>query len=564
MTRTLINNTILTISIALTLLLGSCKDEVLRPPMVYSTAPALLVIGDTLTITGDHFAPYAFDNLVYINGKVVMDYISATDRQLKVIVPPGSRSGELVVDIRGLKSAPVSVDVFKRDVQIFSVTPNNTLEAPPGSIVEVKGQNFMTDDLINGKASFRFTDQNGERATIIYADSATLQVVVPNGVKTGPVYLWQEGFVYEGPVFSIAKPELLAVSQTQAQEGDMITATGKGIMNVTGFRIDGIETFPESSTAEGGVTFRINAGINPGSHTIEMQFEGEWIATTQVIDIVPLANIVRSVYWVQNNKLMRTSIDGGGTRHTAYVYTGDVQCLAQDPQSGLIYLAGAAGIIAIDATGRPSPRYTQDIGSTYDITISNGMVYWFDGSFRGIRKAPTSGAGPVTGLYPTDNFVNCNGIEVVDNDIYWFDINNRQLMHGRTDGSGTAQSVQFTEGVLNYPMDIDIVRTGGKLMAYVADRPDYNGAPSEVFIYTGELTGAGLDLAPFGSLTSTTGAPYRVSYVNIDAVRGKIVWGNNYDYFNTQLWQSDFDGANAELIWNETTGLPFDLAVVRE
>lgn len=531
------------ILVLLAFLNWGCEEEDQRTPVIRQVSPELLVIGDTMVIEGDNFAPYAYDNLVFLNGKVATTYVAANTRQLKVIVPPGSLSGELVIEVSGMKSSPFVCDVFKRDVQIFSVSPDNTLEAPPGSIVEIKGQNFLENDFVTGKAKCLFSSVNGPplAATVVYATADLLQVVVPDGIKTGAIYINQEGFDYEGPVFTVSAPQILTVSPRQVHEGDLVSITGKGLSRISELRLNSFIAYPEQYSDTENSFYVPAAGT--GTITIEYFFENEWWSSGQTLDIVPRQNIVRTVHWIRNqNSVVKTSVDASGHSYDANVLTGiGIRCMTR--KNGIAFFGVYNAIFRADGDGHVSDLYTNDVGIPNDITTDGSMLYWSDYNTGCIKAAPANGSGPVQYLYCGQTNYTA-GIEIVGDYLYWSDPANLKLMRAKADGTGSPETVTLSGATIGSLGDVDFAEVNGKLMVYIVD---INGSGG-FYLYTGELLSNSVALTPFTSLTPDTGAPYFISYVNVDVDRNKVVWGNNYTYGAFQFWESDLDGSNPVLI----------------
>lgn len=548
--------------LSLTMLITeSCKeDEERTAPIVHAASPKLPKIGDTLTITGENFAEIVMDNLVYINGKVALQYVSGTTTELRVIVPPAALSGDLVVSSNyAHKSNPIHLDVFKRDVQVFSITPNNTTEAPIGSVVEIKGQNFLPDDFLAGKASVWFTTPNGPvQATVLYVAEGALQVIVPDGVITGPIEVQQEGFKYTGPVFTLSRPEIYTLSAQQVREGDVLSFTGKALNLVYMYRLGQVEANPEGF-GDTENSFSVPAGLEPGVYAVEYLFQNEWQVSDQTVEVLPLENIVKTVYWERFGRLNKTSIDASGNyRHARVDITGG-RAFNYDAGKQKLYFFHTSSMNIFSATraGKPSVLYTWDIGAPEDIVSDNGHLYWSDSNTGCLKSAPDDGAGTVQYLY-------CNygtfkeGIDVLDGYVYWVDPDNLGLMRAAADGTGAAESISFTGADVASLKDVEVVNINGRVYIYLVVTP----ANGEVYLYTGELANGNVALAPFTMLTPATGAPYGIRRVNVDRARSKVIWGNNYAGSH-QLWESDLDGSNPILLMGDNENI-FDHVVVLE
>ncbi|WP_461491559.1 DUF7619 domain-containing protein [Pontibacter sp. HJ8] len=157
--------------------LSATAYTVWYPPVINSLSKPTDIVGATLRIDGENFAPTADRNKVLF-GQVQAQVAAATPGQLTVQVPEHAASGPVTVETPGGKASSTT---------FFEVIPGPVFTAMSpaigsvGTEVEITGAHFLTLGL-QDEISF-----NGENAYVLEASPGRYSVRVPRGATTGKV-----------------------------------------------------------------------------------------------------------------------------------------------------------------------------------------------------------------------------------------------------------------------------------------------------------------------------------------------------------------------------------------
>jgi|JI10StandDraft_1071094.scaffolds.fasta_scaffold00360_15 hypothetical protein len=167
------------------LLLTSCKKDVDPTPAPVITsfspasgnAPAGVLPGTLVTITGSNFSTTAIDNQIKFNGTAATTASAATT-QLTVAVPQGATTGKITVTVNGLTATSNTDFIVLPSPTITNFVPPGAL---PGAFLVITGTNFKT---ITNENVVKI---NGTSATVTASTSTQLTVTIPAGASTGKV-----------------------------------------------------------------------------------------------------------------------------------------------------------------------------------------------------------------------------------------------------------------------------------------------------------------------------------------------------------------------------------------
>ncbi|GEM_PF-2559872 len=192
------------------------------PPQIEGFSPLEGISGTEVTITGQNFSEKAKNNHVRF-GDMKADVISASEKELKVVVPKGFRVAKMVhilVIVAGLADTS-SNQFFLSGPRIESFTPTSAIE---GSPITLRGKNFSENAFAN---SVRF---GTAQASVQQASTTELIVSVPRTNYAGEVYISltvngvrtvaQEPFIIEGP-------EITHFTPTEGIGGTLLKVYGK-------------------------------------------------------------------------------------------------------------------------------------------------------------------------------------------------------------------------------------------------------------------------------------------------------------------------------------------------
>ncbi|HUG55308.1 MAG TPA: IPT/TIG domain-containing protein, partial [Vicinamibacteria bacterium] len=253
----------------------------MRVPAIESITPARVGLGQSVVITGAHFASAAAANVVQFGGRPGR-VVQASDTRLQVEipeipVPPGrDLPVPVVVTADGRESKPSSVAVFLAP-RIHGIAP---AVAMPGDEVVLAGSGW------GAGARVQF---GGAAATVLDSSPTSLRVRVPalEGApgREFPVTVAMGADASNPAPFLIGHlPLVLSVSPPSAAPGDMVTVSGRGfeaqapandvrvggaralVIGATGSEIRLV--VPRAAAGEAAVEVRVPAAANVGQGSL--------------------------------------------------------------------------------------------------------------------------------------------------------------------------------------------------------------------------------------------------------------------------------------------------------
>ena len=196
-----------------------------RAPAIQSIVPARVGLGQSVTITGEHFAPSRDGNVVQFGvkaGRVVQ--ASATRLQVEIPELPAAPGHDtavpVVVVVDGRESKPASVGIFEAP-RVFGISPS---VAMPGEEVVLTGAGWGTAPRVQF---------GGMAADVLEALPTSLKVRVP-GVgdvpgKDFPVTVSAGADTSNPAPFLVGRlPMVVSATPPSAAPGDVVTLSGRG------------------------------------------------------------------------------------------------------------------------------------------------------------------------------------------------------------------------------------------------------------------------------------------------------------------------------------------------
>jgi hypothetical protein len=199
-----------------------------KAPHIVSFRPQMATIGDTISISGEHFSFIINQNKVKFNS-YNSEVVFATDTLLKVIVPTDLKS----------KSSNLSAGIFGNnavsDQSFILSTPDINLFNPD------RGTDY-SEVLIQGDGFSHLCEYNivrfGEiKAVVLQSSKSLLRVLVPVGVKEPTVELSvsvADQITIAGSLFSILPPVILDFQPQEASIRESITIEGENFGTIIG------------------------------------------------------------------------------------------------------------------------------------------------------------------------------------------------------------------------------------------------------------------------------------------------------------------------------------------
>jgi hypothetical protein len=244
----------------------------MRTPAIDSIAPSRVGLGQSVVITGSHFAPQASGNVVHFGGKPGR-VVQASDTRLQVEIPemaaaPGRDTPvPVVVVVDGRGSKPASVGVFLAP-RVHGIAPT---VAMPGDEVLLAGAGW------GAGARVQF---GGIAATVLDSSPTSLRVRVPalegGPGKEFPVTVAMGADTSNPAPFLIGHlPLVISIAPPAAAPGDVVTVVGRGFAakaSGNDVRVGGARALVTSAT--GSEIKAVVPRTAPGEAVLEVRVPG--------------------------------------------------------------------------------------------------------------------------------------------------------------------------------------------------------------------------------------------------------------------------------------------------
>jgi len=249
--------------IALTVILGSCKEDLYNPgmqaPVITEIGPEAAFPSQEVIIYGKNFSSAAAGNTVIFNG-VAATVTKTTTLSITTTVPDGAVSGDVMVTTNGMTSAGYPFTVTEPVIPV--ITSIEPLSGKVGTTVTIAGTDFSTTPGLN------IVSFNGTEANVTASTATSIATTVPAGATTGPVTVTVDG-ESNGIVFTVVESEMLII-QLNDDTDDAEEGENNGAMTSTSsdLELGEYDTWTQDGVEQGlqtiGVKFN-NVTIPPGS-----------------------------------------------------------------------------------------------------------------------------------------------------------------------------------------------------------------------------------------------------------------------------------------------------------
>ncbi|QEM14273.1 IPT/TIG domain-containing protein [Mucilaginibacter rubeus] len=380
---------------------------VVPPPVIQTVTPLSGPAKTVMTIVGTTFSTILDENKVTVNG-VVIPITAATATKLTLTIPGGTGNGKVVVSVND--QTVQGPDFKDQAVGITALSPQNGLA---GTHVIISGLGFSTIASQN-KVTF-----NGVAATVVNATAASLEVIAPDGLTSGPVKVVTDGveafapadFKRAGVITLAGGPGSSSLSLVAYRSGSL-AVDSKGnvyVIEVDLSRIKKIATngtvtlFAGSPTGERGYVDAqgdkalFNLGANPGMDIDEN--DNLYVSDgTKVRKITPQGMV--STFAGNLGTINKMSFDETGMLYVMGSFNGGWKLDKDGNRS-------AISVIASSDNARPAPyngymykvsneEYYLDIYNIASGLTTNRWVGGNFGSADGVGNA--AGFGSINGL----------------------------------------------------------------------------------------------------------------------------------------------------------------------
>lgn len=389
-------------------------------PTITGFAPAWQAVGSAITISGTNFDTKAANNAVTFNAKIQAVVASATATSLVVIVPAGTKSGEITVATAGGKATSPTFFVVKTNggATVPTITTSPT-SGTVGSTVTIVGTNFDTiteNNIVTFNGTPAIVSQAAVPAPPASQVMATsLTVTVPSATNGNITVTTPGGTAISANTFSITPtagttPTITSFSPLRGGVGTSVTLSGTNFDPIAANNIvkfNGASNVAASTATVTSLTVIVPAGVASGPITV----------TTAGI------TAKTSLSFTVTGGVSVTGLKGGAIQGTSLNLLG----------TALTFAGGGVVNSATNGTGT-SARFNNPNGITSDGT----SLYVADSGNRVIRRIDmTTGvvttlagsglAGSTDGIGIGASFSTPNGITTDGASLYVADSGNNRI-----------------------------------------------------------------------------------------------------------------------------------------
>jgi uncharacterized protein (TIGR02145 family) len=153
------------------------------PPNIYNVKPIYSKIGDEITIVGNWYGANQDSNTVTINGINALDYTYWSDNIIKFKVPAGATTGNLSVNVYGVKSNDFNFTIVP-DSSYLTINNVNPTSVYVGNFITIKGTGFGINQDTN-----HVLFNNTKAIYYLRWSDTQIEVKVPAGSSSGKLSL---------------------------------------------------------------------------------------------------------------------------------------------------------------------------------------------------------------------------------------------------------------------------------------------------------------------------------------------------------------------------------------
>ena len=233
---------------------------VLPTPSISNVSPTSGDIGAAIEIGGANFGDTQGTSAVTLNG-VTVTVTSWSATTILGTVPQSATSGNVVVNVGGVASNPVSFTVTSVPA-IFGLSPNL---GPIGTPVTILGADFGPTQ---GTSTITF---NGVAASVSAWSSTSITALVPVGAVTGPVVVTVGGTSSNSVAFVVpGAPNIISLSPNFGIVGTTVTINGSNFGASQGTSTVSFNGTPATATSWNStqIIVTVPTGATSGNVTI--------------------------------------------------------------------------------------------------------------------------------------------------------------------------------------------------------------------------------------------------------------------------------------------------------
>ncbi|WP_316828284.1 IPT/TIG domain-containing protein [Pedobacter miscanthi] len=428
---------------------------------ITTVLPANGPAGSQIRITGAGFSSTNAPATVFINGKAAL-VVSVSDNLIVAEVPADAGFGAIMVKVNG-KEAKGQNFTYQA---IASIKP---LTGGKNTKVTIAGTGFA--ELVAGN----LVDFNGTTATVLEASNEKLVVIVPDGVKTGPLSVNISGQKITGPIFTVvAPPSIGIVTPLSGPKGTEMTISGTLFSNLADENkvfINGVSV-PVTSASANQIKLILPGGTGSGSVRVVVndqptdgpQFKDQ---TLGILSVSPDNGLAGTTVTIKGSGFSSTAADNkvyfNGVLAT--VKTASENTLVLDAPAGL-----STGDLKVVVAGQEAlaPQNFRRAGMTTlaggpnsnafgtfmtGIAVDNsGNVYVTDRMNKVVKKIAPDGTVTVLQANGADIIFDTPCGIVIDkqNNIFVSDIGRNQIRKITPSGQNTVYVSGFSPGLMTF------------------------------------------------------------------------------------------------------------------
>jgi Domain of unknown function DUF11 len=247
-------------------------------PTITGFSPQFGRPGTNVIVTGANFT--AAGLTVKFGGLTAASVSNVTFGQLTAVVPNNATNAPITITT--VDGSVTSADVFFLQPVLISFSPTN---APPNSVVTITGQNLL------GTTNVSFNGQLVSPQQPV--NNTTVQVLVPDGVTTGPLSVLTPGGSATGASLFYGPPMIISFTPTHGLPGTNVIISGSNFLGTSAVTFNGapasfttpsnntnlLVRVPTNNVFNGPITVVAPAGIATSAIPFTLDFTNDLVVS---------------------------------------------------------------------------------------------------------------------------------------------------------------------------------------------------------------------------------------------------------------------------------------------
>jgi 6-phosphogluconolactonase (cycloisomerase 2 family) len=355
-------------------------------PTISNVSPNSAPPTSLVTISGSNFGATQGTSTVTFNGTSAGAIVTWSNTIIRVAVPNGATTGNVVVTVDGVASGGSSPFTVTNSPIIANLSPGS---GPVGTNVTIAGLNFGATQ---GTSTITF---NGVPAVASAWSDTSISVAVPSGASTGSVIVTVGASSSAGTRFAVP-PVLTSVSPAAGVAGTQVTISGSGFGSAQGAGTVWLGTTYATVVSWSDTQIVATIASNSRSGTAQVQQAGAWSGTVPFIVNTATISNVTPTSGLPGTQVTITGTGFGAQQGSGQVWLGTANGVVQSWSDTQVVALVAAG----SASGNALVLQNGVTSNAVPFTVSTPQITSISPTSGPVGTSVTisgSGFGPIQG-----------------------------------------------------------------------------------------------------------------------------------------------------------------------